>query len=622
MNATQALQILDLSAPITRASLKTAYREALMVWHPDRFEGNKDLRAKAESKTSQINEAYAVLKAVPESDYPFQTKDRSHESRSRPPPKAAAPPPPTREPSPPPQAAAPPPPPPPPQATTPGPDTRPKVRRTPGLLMVAAWSVAAAVWVSLIAVVVKDQSPRKDVLPAAIPTANTPSTFTTAPFSELAANASIVEIRSRAEQGEKEAQFRLGVCYENGEGVLQSNAEAAKWYRKAAEQGYAASECELGACYQLGFGVPKDEVEAVKWFRKAANQGHAVAQSCLGICYERGKGVPQDDVEAVKWFRRAAEQGEADAQNRLGGCYSDGVGVSRDEVEGVKWYRKAADQGDAVAQYNLGTCYLDGKGVPQDDVEGVKWLRKAAEQGDAMAQCDLGLCYLDGKGVPQNDVEAVKWYILAAAQQNKDADQSLTGIVKEMTGEQIAEAQRRADEFMRQHVNVPKPTENPSANNSTTPSIKTEETLRHLPSDGRLESGSVLADRLQTFGGKGTLTLHNGLAEDAFVKMISNEKLVASFYVRGGEMFTFDHVPDGLYKLIYCTGFGWDANRRDFARGRHAVRYDEALNYATTRRNEGTTIITSTGVFTLTLHKVANGNTKTTGIPLAEFDKY
>lgn len=112
MNATQALQILDLSAPITRASLKTAYREALMVWHPDRFEGNKDLRAKAESKTSQINEAYAVLKAVPESDYPFQTKDRSHESRSRPPPKAAAPPPPTREPSPPPQAAAPPPPPP------------------------------------------------------------------------------------------------------------------------------------------------------------------------------------------------------------------------------------------------------------------------------------------------------------------------------------------------------------------------------------------------------------------------------------------------------------------------------------------------------------------------------
>jgi hypothetical protein len=244
-----------------------------------------------------------------------------------------------------------------------------------------------------------------------------------------------------------------------------------------------------------------------------------------------------------------------------------------------------------------------------------------------MANYCLGSCYAKGKGVPRDSIEAAKWFLLALEQTNGEMtlrawEAELSSLKKEMTGEQIAEAQRRADEFMRQHVNVQKPTENPSANNSTTPSIKTEETLRHLPSDGRLESGSVLADRLQTFGGKGTLTLHNGLAEDAFVKMISNEKLVASFYVRGGEMFTFDHVPDGLYKLIYCTGFGWDANRRDFARGRHAVRYDEALNYATTRRNEGTTIITSTGVFTLTLHKVANGNTKTTGIPLAEFDKY
>jgi hypothetical protein len=234
----------------------------------------------------------------------------------------------------------------------------------------------------------------------------------------------------------------------------------------------------------------------------------------------------------------------------------------------------------------------------------------------------LGYCYQDGVGVSRDDVEAVKWYILAAAQQNKDADQSLTGLVKEMTGEQIADAQRRADDFKPQHVNAPKPTGNPSANTATLPKLKTDEQLRHLPTDGRLNSGSVLYDHLQAFGGKGKLTLDNGLAEDAFVKMISNEKLVASFYVRGGEMFTFDHVPDGLYKLIYCTGFGWDANRRDFARGRHAVRYDEALNYATTRRNEGTTIITSTGVITLTLHQVANGNTKTTGIPLAEFDQY
>ena len=283
MKPDEALQILELSAPITRASLKTAYRDALMVWHPDRFEGNKDLRAKAEIRTYQINEAYAFLKAVPESAYPFKPKAGSQESRSMPPPQAAAAAPPPPPPPPPPWAA-----PPPPQATTPAPDHRPKEETS-------AWLVAAAV-VFLIVLIVNVLSPRQTAHKAVLPA--------------LAANASIIEIRSRAEQGEKEAQFRLGGCYNEGVGVSRDDVEAVKWYRKAAEQGYAASECELGVCYQLGLGVPKDEVEGVKWISKAANQGYAVAQSCLGICYGKGEGVLQDDVEAVKWFRIAAEQGK------------------------------------------------------------------------------------------------------------------------------------------------------------------------------------------------------------------------------------------------------------------------------------------------------------------------
>uniref|UniRef100_A0A914VIE0 Zinc metalloproteinase n=1 Tax=Plectus sambesii TaxID=2011161 RepID=A0A914VIE0_9BILA len=43
--------------------------------------------------------------------------------------------------------------------------------------------------------------------------------------------------KEAAEQGDSTAQNDLGVAYENGKGVSQSNEEAAKWYRKAAEQG-------------------------------------------------------------------------------------------------------------------------------------------------------------------------------------------------------------------------------------------------------------------------------------------------------------------------------------------------------------------------------------------------
>ncbi len=43
--------------------------------------------------------------------------------------------------------------------------------------------------------------------------------------------------RKAAEQGESDAQFKLGWCYCKGQGVEQSYEEAVKWWRKAAEQG-------------------------------------------------------------------------------------------------------------------------------------------------------------------------------------------------------------------------------------------------------------------------------------------------------------------------------------------------------------------------------------------------
>ena len=165
----------------------------------------------------------------------------------------------------------------------------------------------------------------------------------------------------------------------------ENYAEAVKWYRKVAEQGVAAAQYNLGVCYDNGQGVPQDYAEAVKWFRKAAEQGVAAAQYNLGICYDNGQGVPQDYAEAVKWYRKSAEQGYALAQYNLGVCYAFGQGVPQRYTKAVKWFRKAAEQGYALAQYNLGVCYDDGLGVPQSYTEAVKWYRKAAAQGDADA---------------------------------------------------------------------------------------------------------------------------------------------------------------------------------------------------------------------------------------------
>jgi len=102
---------------------------------------------------------------------------------------------------------------------------------------------------------------------------------------------SIKWYRKAAEQGLPEAQFELGYCYDNGEGVEQNPSEAAKWYRKAAEQGHAEAQYYMGYCCLYGYGVEKDETEAIKWIRKAAEQGNDMAQDDLEKSQERGASL-------------------------------------------------------------------------------------------------------------------------------------------------------------------------------------------------------------------------------------------------------------------------------------------------------------------------------------------
>lgn len=67
----------------------------------------------------------------------------------------------------------------------------------------------------------------------------------------------------------------------------QDSNEAVKWYLKAAEQGHADAQFYLGVAYDNGWGVRQDYSEAVKWYRKAAEQGLAQAQDVLRQLGER-----------------------------------------------------------------------------------------------------------------------------------------------------------------------------------------------------------------------------------------------------------------------------------------------------------------------------------------------
>lgn len=115
--------------------------------------------------------------------------------------------------------------------------------------------------------------------------------------------------RPLADRGDAAAQSQIGLMYDQGRGVAQSDVEAVRWYRLAADQGYAAAQLNLGTMFAQGRGVPQSDADAARLYRLAADQGYELAQFNLGVAYEQGKGVEQDYVEAEKWYRLAADKG-------------------------------------------------------------------------------------------------------------------------------------------------------------------------------------------------------------------------------------------------------------------------------------------------------------------------
>ena len=227
------------------------------------------------------------------------------------------------------------------------------------------------------------------------------------------------KLRQKAEQGDVEAQYLLGIGHAAGFGAFQQdNVQAVTWYRKAAEQGHVGAQLALGTIYEEGSRVTKDDTEAVAWFRKAAEQDNADGQYDLGRMYEFGSGVAKDDVQAATWYRKAAEQGNAEAKKSLNRIHPNSDGDA-EIVAPSWWYRKKAEQGDAAAQFVLGGMYAEGNGVPKDDASAATWYRKAAEQGFAAAQLILGGMYKDGNGLAKDGTLAVAWYRKAAESEAK-----------------------------------------------------------------------------------------------------------------------------------------------------------------------------------------------------------
>ena len=132
-------------------------------------------------------------------------------------------------------------------------------------------------------------------------------------------------------QTKENANFKAGVV-----AIDANNMPLAyKKFLAAAKEGYADAQFNLGVMYEQGIGTTKNEKEAVIWYNKAAEQGNAGAQFNLGVLYENGKGTAIDYAKANKWYRKAALQGDGLAIGNLGMLYVRAQGVKENKIAGV-----------------------------------------------------------------------------------------------------------------------------------------------------------------------------------------------------------------------------------------------------------------------------------------------
>jgi TPR repeat protein len=195
------------------------------------------------------------------------------------------------------------------------------------------------------------------------------------------------------------------------------------------------------------------ELKALRAEQKNAQS--ELSSNLAEITLDRGSDAwaRGDFKKAMKLLKPLAEAGQPIAAHRLGVMYVLGQGVDKDSAEATKWFTQAADQGQGESQHSLGLRYLWGDGVDKDPQQAAAWFTQAANQGIPDSATWLADMYWNGNGVTADPVEAYKWMLLAGDKYSiNHRNNPITQFAAQLTPEQIAEAQKRVDNFVPQRT--------------------------------------------------------------------------------------------------------------------------------------------------------------------------
>ena len=120
---------------------------------------------------------------------------------------------------------------------------------------------------------------------------------------------------------------------------------------KLAQQGNAEAQYKVGEMYEAGKGVSLNKTNAKLWFKKAAAKGHEKATYKMLYLDISENGLNAFSKTQLDKIRHEASSDNANAQYFLGKMYVTGVGVAKNLSTAMQWLNKAKYNGSVEAEY-------------------------------------------------------------------------------------------------------------------------------------------------------------------------------------------------------------------------------------------------------------------------------
>jgi TPR repeat protein len=165
-----------------------------------------------------------------------------------------------------------------------------------------------------------------------------------------AAKVDLVDIfRRGCSGGDPEGCWTIGTLFQEGLGVRQNDAEAARYFETACSGGAKLGCSSFAKLLDEGKGLAPDPARAVSLLKSSCDRGYPDSCASLSTFYFRGRTVAQDPREGIALLTRACESAERTSCLVLGMRYHNGTGVDADLGKAQRYMDRACETGFAPA---------------------------------------------------------------------------------------------------------------------------------------------------------------------------------------------------------------------------------------------------------------------------------